>query len=62
LEREATHKKFLSVRQEGARAVKRRLEFYNLDMIISESRKSISDFDKTISKIEQKKKRASEKE
>ena len=35
LETEATHKKFLSVRQEGNRQVQRKLEFYNLDMIIS---------------------------
>lgn len=32
---EATHKKFLSVRQEGSRQVRRELEHYNLDMIIS---------------------------
>lgn len=32
---EATHKKFLSVRQEGARNVRRELDHYNLDMIIS---------------------------
>jgi len=32
---EATHKKFLSVRREGNRDVKRNLDFYNLDMIIS---------------------------
>ena len=32
---EATHKKFLSVRQEGNRQVKRKLDYYNLDMIIS---------------------------
>ena len=32
---EATHKKFLSVRQEGIRKVQRQLDFYNLDMIIS---------------------------
>lgn len=32
---DATHKDFLSVRREGNRAVQRRLEFYNLDMIIS---------------------------
>ncbi|MDD2467741.1 MAG: virulence RhuM family protein [Desulfobulbus sp.] len=32
---EATHKKFLSVRQEGTRQVQRNLDFYNLDMIIS---------------------------
>jgi hypothetical protein len=32
---EATHKKFLSVRLEGNRDVKRQLEYYNLDMIIS---------------------------
>jgi hypothetical protein len=31
----ATHKKFLSVRQEGNRQVQRKLDFYNLDMIIS---------------------------
>jgi hypothetical protein len=30
-----THKKFLSVRQEGSRQVQRSLDFYNLDMIIS---------------------------
>lgn len=32
---EATHKKYLSVRQEGDRRVQRELEYYNLDMIIS---------------------------
>ena len=32
---EATVKKFLTVRQEGARQVSRSLEFYNLDAIIS---------------------------
>jgi len=32
---EATHKKFLSVRQEGNRQVKRNVDYYNLDMIIS---------------------------
>jgi hypothetical protein len=32
---EATLKKFLTVRQEGARQVQRNLDFYNLDMIIS---------------------------
>lgn len=32
---EATHKKFLLVRQEGNRQVKRNLDYYNLDMIIS---------------------------
>jgi hypothetical protein len=32
---EATHKKFLSVRQEGNRQVQRNLDYYNLDMIIS---------------------------
>jgi hypothetical protein len=32
---EATHKKILSVRQEGIRQVQRSLDFYNLDMIIS---------------------------
>lgn len=31
----ATHKKFLTVRQEGSRQVQRELEYYNLDMIIS---------------------------
>lgn len=31
----ATRKKFLLVRQEGSREVKREIEFYNLDMIIS---------------------------
>ena len=35
LEREATHKESLSVRQEGARSVQRRVEFYNLDAILS---------------------------
>lgn len=35
LSRGATHKKYLSVRQEGNREVKRHLEYYNLDMIIS---------------------------
>ena len=32
---EATHKKYLSVQKEGEREVKRQLEYYNLDMIIS---------------------------
>lgn len=32
---EATHKKYLSVQKEGKREVKRKLEYYNLDMIIS---------------------------
>ncbi len=31
----ATHKDFLSVRQEGSRSVQRRVDFYNLDAIIS---------------------------
>ena len=35
LEREATHKEYLSVRQEGNRQVTRSLDFYNLDAIIS---------------------------
>jgi len=35
LEREATHKKFLSVQQEGEREVRRQRDFYNLDMIIA---------------------------
>ena len=32
---EATHKKYLSVRTEGNREIKRLLDYYNLDMIIS---------------------------
>ncbi|MEA3638636.1 MAG: RhuM family protein, partial [Lamprobacter sp.] len=32
---EATVKKFLKVRKEGVRAVRRNLDHYNLDMIIS---------------------------
>lgn len=32
---EATHKKFLSVQQEGSRQVQRERDFYNLDMVIS---------------------------
>lgn len=35
LDREATVKQFLMVRQEGNREVRRELDFYNLDMIIS---------------------------
>ena len=35
LDQGATHKKFLSVRQEGNRQIQRSLDFYNLDMIIS---------------------------
>lgn len=31
----STHKRFLSVRQEGTRRVRRELDFYNLDAIIS---------------------------
>ena len=35
LQPEATHKEYLSVRQEGSRQVQRRLDHYNLDMVIS---------------------------
>ncbi|MGS2742923.1 virulence RhuM family protein [Halomonas sp. LS-001] len=35
LEREATHKKFLSVQLEGGREVRRQRDFYNLDIIIA---------------------------
>lgn len=35
LQRDATHKEFLLVRQEGSREVKREVDFYNLDVIIS---------------------------
>ncbi len=35
LQPEATHKEYLSVRQEGTRSVRRALAHYNLDMIIS---------------------------
>jgi len=35
LSKEATHKDFLLVRQEGNRSVKRQIEHYNLDMIIA---------------------------
>ena len=35
LERGATHKESLSVRREGARPVQRRVDFYNLDVILS---------------------------
>ena len=35
LQPEATHKESLSVRQEGERQVKRQVDFYNLDLIIS---------------------------
>jgi hypothetical protein len=35
LERGATHKESLSVRKEGARSVQRRVDFYNLDAILS---------------------------
>ena len=35
LQRGATYKEFLSVRQEGERSVQRRVDFYNLDAIIS---------------------------
>lgn len=35
LRREATHKEILSVRQEGKRKVQRKLDYYNLDMIIA---------------------------
>lgn len=35
MERGATHKESLSVRQEGARSVQRRVDFYNLDAILS---------------------------
>jgi hypothetical protein len=31
----ATHKESLSVRQEGARSVRRRVDFYNLDAVLS---------------------------
>jgi hypothetical protein len=32
---DSTHKKYLSLRQEGKRSIKRQLDYYNLDMIIS---------------------------
>ena len=35
LDDESTHKKFLLVRQEGKRQVKREIEHYNLDVIIA---------------------------
>jgi hypothetical protein len=35
LQPEATHKESLSVRQEGGRTVRRRVDFYNLDAILS---------------------------
>lgn len=35
LQKEATHKDYLLVRQEGNRSVKRQIEHYNLDMIIA---------------------------
>ncbi len=35
LQRGATHKESLSVRQEGTRSVRRRVDFYNLDAILS---------------------------
>ncbi|MGI8906818.1 MAG: virulence RhuM family protein [Candidatus Sumerlaeaceae bacterium] len=35
LAQDATHKKYLLVRQEGGRQVRRQIDFYNLDMIIS---------------------------
>lgn len=35
LMQDSTHKKYLSVRQEGKRKIKRQLDYYNLDMIIS---------------------------
>ena len=35
LQPEATIKKFLTVRQEGGREVRRKLDYYNFDMIIS---------------------------
>ena len=35
LQEEATHKKFLLVRREGNRDVKREIDHYNLDMIIA---------------------------
>jgi len=35
LERGATHKESLSVRQEGARSVQRHVDYYNLDAILS---------------------------
>lgn len=35
LDKEATHKKFLLVRTEGSRQVKRNIDHYNFDMIIA---------------------------
>ena len=35
LDEEATHKKYVLVRQEGKRQVKREIDHYNLDMIIA---------------------------
>ena len=44
LQAEATIKKFLTVRQEGNRQVKRSLDFYNLDMVISDWERKLDDF------------------
>ena len=38
---EATNKKFLLVRQEGNRKVKRNIDHYNLDMIIALSSRTV---------------------
>ena len=38
LQREATNKKFLLVRNEGGRSVKRQIQHYNLDMILAMTR------------------------
>lgn len=38
LDEPSTHKKFLLVRQEGVRQVKKEIEHYNLDVIITRGR------------------------
>lgn len=41
LSQEATIKKFLTVQKEGIRDVRRQLDYYNLDMIISVGSRSL---------------------
>ena len=49
LDRGATHKEFLLVRQEGGRSVQRQVDFCNLDAIISVGYRI--DFDKAIQQL-----------
>ena len=51
LDENRTHKKYLLVRQEGSRSVKRNISHYNLDMILAVGMRAKSDFDLAIREL-----------